>query len=421
MRLQRTKLFTAFATVVCLGLTGCAGSVGSHTNASEGESVPAGASDAEYQEALQDMPETTLVYQPSGASPNVPAAPRDVEFKNRVEEASGGKIKIELVWGQAIAGYSELDDALADGRVDIALTQPLYNPAEYPVNDAFLNASTLAGASPRTGDLVTNAALLETAWDSEEMSEEIESKGLHPLLPFVADGPQMIMCSEPIVSAEDWEGRQVRVASAVQNKQVKALGATPVSLEFQELYEALQRGTVDCTTAHGLMASGVGFLDLVPYAMYSEEVSFGAGAHSIIGGSGYAELPLAARQLIFDQLVTMIEQQRLTSMQGSADVAESARANGGEVCELDNDSVRNLQQLSEGLVQQSVSTGAVSEDFQSDVNRSLEKWHGNVEQLGLLDEGDFETFDQWHNPDELNIEAYADRIYDEVLAKHRPQ
>lgn len=421
MKSLKVPTFATCIVALCLSLTSCAGSVGSTAEQATGQGVPVGATDSQYQEALADMPEVTLVYQPSGASPNVPAAPRDIEFKKRVEEASGGKINIELVWGQAIAGYSELDDALADGRVDLALTQPLYNPSEYPVNDAFLNVSTLAGASPRAGDLVTNAALLEAAWGSDEMNEEIESKGLYPLLPFVADGPQLIMCSEPITAAEDWHGRQVRVASAIQGKQVQALGAIPVSLEFQELYEALQRGTVDCTTAHGLMASGVGFLDLVPYAMYSEELSIGAGAHSIIAGPGYANLPLAARQLIFDQLVTMIEQQRITSMEGSANVAESARTHGGNIRELDATSVESLRELSEDLVSQNIATGVVSDGFRNSIHESLQKWQGIVESMGLEDQGDFATFDQWNDAGDAEIEAFATRIYDEILLTHRPE
>src|SRR5690625_7667381 len=93
------------------------------------------------------MPETTLVFQASPPSPDAIAAPRSLEFKKRVEEASGGKIKIDIVWGQAIASHSELDDVLVDGSVDIATIAPIYNTAVYHVNDAFDSGITLSISS----------------------------------------------------------------------------------------------------------------------------------------------------------------------------------------------------------------------------------------------------------------------------------
>src|SRR5690625_7253231 len=115
------------------------------------------------------MPETTLVFHASPPSPDAIAAPRSLEFKTRVEEASGGKIKIDIVWGQAIASHSELDDALVDGRVDIATIAPIYNPAEYPVNDAFVSGTTLSSSSPRIGDLSSNAAKIGRATCREKL------------------------------------------------------------------------------------------------------------------------------------------------------------------------------------------------------------------------------------------------------------
>lgn len=420
---QRKLLFLTTATLTAaLGLTGCAGGVGSNTAGDDsGAGLPAGATDQQYQEALADLPETTLVYQPTAASPEAISAPRALAFKERVEEASGGKITIDLVWGQAVAGYSELDAALVDGRVDLAVTLPIYNPSEYPVNDAFVSASTLAPTSPREGDLASNAAMLDLAWNSEQLMEEFESKGLHPLMPFHPDGPTLAMCTEPVDSPDDWKGRQVRVSSAIQAQQMEELGATVVSLEFPELYEALERGTIDCALGHGAMATGVGFVDLVPYAYYPENSSFAPGALSIMGGSDYAALPLAARQLVFDSLVATIEQQHVTSLEGSANVASTAREKGGTVVPLDERSSQTLKAQAEQMVAASVEKGTLPEDFAQTVQSSVEEWRGIVTELGLQDEGQFATLDQWHDPSAADLGAYAQRVYDEVMAEHRPE
>lgn len=422
MKTRKPLTLTAAALAACLGLSACAGSVGNNTTAADGgDGVPLGATDEQYQEALADLPETTLTFQPTGASPEVIAAPRALEFKERVEEASGGKITIELVWGQAIAGYSEVDDALVDGRVDIAATLPIYNPAEYPVNGAFVSGTTLAGASPRLGDLAANAAMLEVAWNSEELIEEFESKGLEVLMPFHVDGNQMVMCSEPITSPADWQGRQVRVSSAIQSQQIEALGATPVSLEFPELYEALQRGTIDCAMAHGAMATGVGFMDVAPHSVYSDEVAFAPGPLSIMAGTDYAALPLAARQLIFDSLETVFEQQRITSLQGSVNVAAHAQENNGTLRQMDESSVQKLTSLSQDVISADVSDGVVPEGFDGRIDEALQKWSGIVEEMDLGDEGDFATLHEWHDDEDVELLApFAERVYDDVMAAHRP-
>ena len=49
----------------------------------------------------------------------------------------------------------------------------------------------------------------------------------------------------PIRRAEDVAGLRVRVAGEIEGETVKALGGAPVSMGSAEVYEALQRGTID--------------------------------------------------------------------------------------------------------------------------------------------------------------------------------
>ena len=311
-------------------LTGCAGQAGGKPGGGEGagDGVPYGASLDEFKEALSDMPETTLVYQPTESSPNGLAAARALASKENVEEGSGGKIVVDLVWGQAIAGFSELPDALVDGRVDIAYTLPMYQPTEYPVTNAFVTATSLTGSSPREGDLVANAAMLDLAWKSESLIEEFESKGLNVLMPFHADGNVLTMCTDPGVDSSAWKGRQVRIASSAQEDQVKAISGSPVSMEYVETYEGLQRGTIDCTLSAGVVAVGNGFMEIAPHFSYSENASFARGAGAIMAGSSFDQLPLAAQQLIFDQMQVVFEKGREVSLQGNIEAAKAAKAQG---------------------------------------------------------------------------------------------
>jgi len=420
MKVQKFMFLTSAALATGLALSSCAGSAGSN-GSGDGEGVPVGASDEQYQQALADMPETTLVFQASPPSPDAIAAPRSLEFKKRVEEASGGKIKIDIVWGQAIASHSELDDALVDGRVDIATIAPIYNPAEYPVNDAFVSGTTLSSSSPRIGDLSSNAAMLEVAWNSPELMDEFTSKGLHPLLPFQPDGDQLLMCTDPVTSPEDWESQQIRVSSASQSQQIEAIGATAVSVEFPEIYEALQRGTIDCAISSGAMAIDMGFLDVATHLYYPEDSALAPGALSVVAGSDYENLPMAAQQLIFDSLVTMFEQHRVTSLTGSADMAAAVRDLGGSIEQLDDSVVQDLQAVSTEMVSNRIENGTVPENFGEEVEQSLEKWRGIIEEMNLGAEGEFQNLDEWHDPEQVDLVPFAERVYQEVMQEHRPE
>jgi TRAP-type C4-dicarboxylate transport system substrate-binding protein len=419
-RTRRTALIVT-AGAAALTMSACAGGVAESSGADAGTGVEARAEFSAYQEALADMEPVTLTYQPSAQSADGMDGYRDIEFKENVEEASGGKITIDIVYAQAIAGYPEIPDALTDGRIDLAYTLPLYDPSRFPVNSALVAGSALTGASPRAEELAANAAMLDVAWNTPELLEEMETNGIVPLIPFNADGTVFSMCADPGNSAEDWNGRQVRISSAAQEKQLPAMNASPVSLEYLETYEALQRKTVDCTLSAALPAYNVGFLEVAPHISYSEKASFARGAGAIVAGSGYEELPLAARQLIFDQMAEVFKHSRRSNINANAEAAKVALEKGGGFESFDEETEQALVEASNGLAAEQVEAGLVSEGFDQQITDALEKWRGVVEEMGLADEGGFEDLADWHDDEAVDLMPFSERVYEEVMMEHRPQ
>lgn len=60
--------------------------------------------------------------------------------------------------------------------------------------------------------------------------------------------PQIIFCKEEIDSISDLTGKKVRVSGAPAADTLKELGATAVNMTGGEVYQALQRGIVDCAS-----------------------------------------------------------------------------------------------------------------------------------------------------------------------------
>lgn len=58
--------------------------------------------------------------------------------------------------------------------------------------------------------------------------------------------PQIVWCNEPVGSITDLAGRKVRVSGAPAADTLDQIGATAVNLTGGEVYQALQRGLVNC-------------------------------------------------------------------------------------------------------------------------------------------------------------------------------
>lgn len=405
-------------------LAGCAGSVGGSDSKEESEGSAGGgfaydASQDDVDAALSDLDPVTLKFQPSSMSAKSILAPNGLDVKKAIEERSGGKITVDIVWGQAIASYADVDDALADGRVDLAFTLPSYTPAEYPAFDALGTAMSTLPTSPVVGDLVTNAAGTQAAWESPEVLAEFSDKDLVPLIPMLAAGGYATMCSKPMTSAEDWKGNQIRVGSSAAGKQVTDLGATPVSLAFPETYEALQRGTVDCDL--GQLAPNVeaGTFEVAPQIGVATDAGIARSAGAITAGANYSKLPIAYQQVVFDSMSTTFSTMMEVVIGAKAMAVEDAKANGGGVEPFADDVQKQMAKEAESISDTTAEKAEVP-DVPATLNAAASDWQKNVTELGYDDKGDFADLDKWY-PDDAEYDDLGAELFEQVMAEHRPE
>ena len=108
MAAVNTVRTAGIAAIAAIGLvaSGCAGSAGSSGGggAGGGDGFEFGASQEEVDAVLEDLEPVEITYQAGAQSPQSVSARNGHGFKEYVEERSGGKITVDVVWGQAIAG-----------------------------------------------------------------------------------------------------------------------------------------------------------------------------------------------------------------------------------------------------------------------------------------------------------------------------
>lgn len=108
-------------------------------------------------------------------------------------------------------------------------------------DDPFFEGIDLIGVSTNMEDLRDAVDAYRAAFDAR-LQERFNAKVL-TLWPF---GPQVFFCNAPIETLADLEGLRIRSFTPSMSAMIEHFGATPVTLQFSEVYPALQRGVVSC-------------------------------------------------------------------------------------------------------------------------------------------------------------------------------
>ena len=154
-----------------------------------------------------------------------------------VEEATEGKIKIDVVAGGTLGGEADTLDMAIQGDLAIA-----------------------SAANSVLANYIPEMAILDQAflWDSQDqanyavqnelgalINEKAEALDIH-VIGYMESGFRDVFSKKPIQSIDDFKGVKIRT---MQNKgQLAAFtsfGANPVALAAGEQFTALQQGTID--------------------------------------------------------------------------------------------------------------------------------------------------------------------------------
>ena len=108
-------------------------------------------------------------------------------------------------------------------------------------DDPFFEGIDLIGVSTNMADLKKAVDAYRDVFD-QRLQTRFNTKVL-TLWPF---GPQVFYCNKPVASIDDVKGMKVRTFTPSMAALIQHLGGTPVTLQFSEVYPALQRGTADC-------------------------------------------------------------------------------------------------------------------------------------------------------------------------------
>jgi len=422
---MRSKASIAGAAITTLammgGLTACAEESASGDE-SGGAGVEHGASLEEFQEAFADVSPVEINWQ----SPAAKGSPVDDTYQtyiDYVEEYSDGKITFNVAYSNAIAGATEIDDAIRDGRLDLGNILPVYEPDQYPANAALANTSFVGTQAPAVAPLEVHAAHNAAALEVPQVTEELEAAGMHVLLPWYSGDSNGILCSSPASTKEELEGLQVVAAGEVNAAELKAAGATPVSMDYTELFESLQRGAVDCSLNSMRVTSLMGLAPVADDFTIDEEIGLAKTPGALaINKDLWDSLPLVAQQVLHDGTEILLQANIEGSTQFQVDGLKELVDNGGSVNSFD-DATREAIAAAHDEALADVASNDKIEDGQALVDAvvsAAEQWTPVIEELGFPADVTFADFAQWHADNGYDLAEYAAKVYEELLLPGRP-
>ena len=158
-------------------------------------------------------------------------------WAKEVEQKSGGKLTIRLFPSMQLGGKPpELYRQMVQGIADIVFTLPGYTSGDFPMMSLTELPGTAASADDGTRKL----------WAHMDYFKE-EYKDAKILMLWNSDNAGYMTRSKPIRKIADVKGLRLRSPSAAQAAQIEHLGGIGVSMPVTQIYNSIERGTVDGT------------------------------------------------------------------------------------------------------------------------------------------------------------------------------
>lgn len=188
------------------------------------------------------------------------------QYAESVSELSDGDLKVR-VFPMSLLNFAETSGGLRDGMADIGFVLTSYFPAEFPHSNVVVESSmllSLLGDKVRGKEgMVFMGALSEfTFFHCPECNQEFANQN-QVYTGSTGGSSYGLVCSQPVETAADLRGMRLRVGAANWSRWTEAVGASPVTMSGNEMYEALSQGVVGCIVLAAPEIHNFGLADVV--------------------------------------------------------------------------------------------------------------------------------------------------------------
>lgn len=295
------------------------------------------------------------------------------QFVKDVEANSGGRIDIEDFMSSSVVKSVETFDAASTGILDGDMTGAAYQTGKDP---AFQFLGDVMGGYEKPQQMY--------AWLKEgggrEIADELYANYNMYLVGFWGQVPETLSSTKPLASPEDLNNWKFRSPPGMETEIFERLGASPIVMDFGEVFTALNTGIVDGADYSTLNTNrSVGLYDIAKHATYPGWHSMPAD-HLAINLDKWNELPADLQQVITDALdkaAMDIAEQSLTE---NEQAAEELSAAGITLHDWSEDDVKEYREFAQSVWQEWAEKSPLAK-------KAVESHIAYMEKIGLLGDG----------------------------------
>ncbi len=187
-------------------------------------------------------------------------------YAQEVAKRTNGQLKLELVYGEALAKAKEMPEGIKGGAFEMAFLCASYYPGKFPL----MTVLDLPMLTP--DDIAAQSVLSLAVGEQPAVMDELKRWNLMLFLPIPLPQYQ-VMGKKRIAQAADFKGVRVRVSGEMA-KVLEDYGAVKSLLPAPETFTALERGVIDAVT----MASTYMFMSYRIYEVskyFTDKISLG--------------------------------------------------------------------------------------------------------------------------------------------------
>ena len=183
-------------------------------------------------------------------------------FVDDIQTMSNGEITVEMFYSSSVVGSAETFDAAANGILDCDMTGGGYQTGKNP---AFQFVGDIMGGYDTPYQQLT--WLLEGG-GMEDAQALYNSYGME-LVGWWVVGQEALASTRPIAGVADLANWKFRSPPGMETKIFEKLGASPIVMDFTEIFTALETGIIEGADASILVNNeGMGLYDIAKHATY---------------------------------------------------------------------------------------------------------------------------------------------------------
>jgi TRAP-type mannitol/chloroaromatic compound transport system substrate-binding protein len=271
--------------------------------------------------ALTASAETTKLRIQTHYAPETVSGQLAAEYVDNIQTMSNGEIEVEMFYSSSVVKSVETFDAAATGILDCDMTGGAYQTGK---NSAFQFVGDIMGGY--------DTPYQQLSWlyygGGLEAAAPLYNKYGMELIGWWVYGQESFASSKPIAKVDDFKGWKFRSPPGLETKIFENLGASPIVMDFTEIFTALETGIIDGADASGLANNvGLGLYDIVKYANFPGFHSMPSD-HLACNKAVFDAMPAHHQRIMKVAMESLALRTALTFEKKNAEAAAQLRAQG---------------------------------------------------------------------------------------------